>query len=234
MEFEHDSSPHEAERELDQRLEQLLKNVEIPVDFKTQLKQLPGSLATESPNAISSAISSATSVKPQSGRTLLGLVLAASLIGFGLFLAAYYSANPGNNDGGLAEKTKIAGQGGAVVAQVDPPTGDNESIETTPTVQQLLAELRQGQAKIDAAIEAAERAQLATQLPQNGDEQLSINFRFEQREIESIIAAMSEDYAIPLGMPAYKIKSRMAQVINTYPGTQGAEIARAYLERTKN
>ena len=84
---------------------------------------------------------------------------------------------------------------------------------------------------LEAQIHAIEMAQLEAKVLRM--EQAS-TYLIDQVEVESIIAAMSERYSIPLGMPEVKVKSRMAQVIQNFPGTRGAAMAQSYLEQTQN
>ena len=223
MEFEQEPT--------DQQLDKLLRDIAVPQDLKALLKQIPSQSQEESSDELGNGdnqmlptsdsanqlnqAAEATEENTNKSKTWLGLILAASLIGFGLFAASHYL--PSHNDAKPS------------VAKSDDKTPESEKslavVEPKLEIEDLEVQ------SLEAQIHAIEMAQLEAKVLRV--EQAS-TFSTDQDEVESIIAAMTEEYSIPLGVPEEKVKLGMTRVIQKFPGTQGASIAESYLEQTQN
>lgn len=200
----------------DEQLDQLLRDVAIPQNLKSRLSQI--SIQHERENSAVGSWYTTPEPKEKPMTSWMALALAASLIGVGLFVAFQFWPESGN---GGPEVVKIADEG---QPQVD---SDVPSAETDQHKIRL-AEFLKGQEQLDAALHAMEVAQMESQL---ANLEQSAPADLEQHEVESMIAAMSEEYSIPLGMPEGQVELRMAQVIERYPGTRGAQIAHEFLNQ---
>jgi len=204
MEFEQEPT--------DQQLDELLQDITVPQDLKALLKQIPSQSQEENSDRLDdnsgqmSPASDSTERNTTKSKTWIGLILAASLIGFGLFVASHYL--PNHND-----------------AKPSMANSDNKTIGSSKGLAASKLELELEQ------IHAIEMAQLEAKVLRV---EQAATFSMDQDEVESLIAAMTEEYSIPLGLPEAKVKSGMAQVIQKFPGTRGASIAESYLERTQN
>ena len=220
MEFEQEPT--------DEQLDGLLQDVAVPQDLKALLKQIPSQAQAKTDELVSDSTGqlnqkSATENNTARSKTWIGLMIAASLIGFGLFVAAGYLTNPNDVKTPIANSENKTTDPEKTIAAVE----DNES--ATQLVE-LETEDREVQ-MLEAQIRAIEMAQLEARVVRA---EQAATFQIDQNEVESIIAAMSEQYSVPLGMPEAKVKSRMAQVIQNFPGTRGAAMAHSYLEQSKN
>jgi len=213
MEFEQEPT--------DQQLDELLQDITVPQDLKALLKQIPSQSQEENSDRLDdnsgqmSPASDSTERNTTKSKTWIGLILAASLIGFGLFVASHYL--PNHND-----------------AKPSMANSDNKTIGSSKglAASKLELELEERELKsLKAQIHAIEMAQLEAKVLRV---EQAATFSMDQDEVESLIAAMTEEYSIPLGLPEAKVKSGMAQVIQKFPGTRGASIAESYLERTQN
>ena len=212
----------------DQQLDELLQDVAVPQDLKALLKQIPLQAQEEGGQVVSGLTSQQNQrAKPTqrnmaNPKTWVGLILAASVIGFGLFVASQKFSNPDVGKPSIANRDN----------KTTDPENSLAATENKKPAAQLELEIEDRELQIlEAQIHAIEIAQLEAQVLQV--EQAS-TYTTDQHEVESIIAAMSEQYSIPLGMPEVKVEIGMAQVIQNFPGTRGAAIAHSYLEQTKN
>ncbi len=197
----------------DEQLDELLRDIEVPQELNALLKAIPSQTIQETDGSDESVgLSDRRSSK---GKLWIGLVLVASLTGIGLFVASQFLPN---SDGGSPIATGHNGsvhpEQESVIEQVNDATNSLAEIEKLELLE------------IEAQIHAIEVARLESQLLRVESGPVEI----DQRELESMIAAMTEEYSIPLGMPEAKVKLRMTQVIQRYPGTRGAAIAESYLE----
>ena len=219
----------------DQQLDELLQDVAVPQDLKALLKQIPLQSEDENsdelgsggdrllpvpdsavPDSTAQQNRRATPIKENTtqSRTWIGLILAASLIGFGMFIASGYLPSHDDTESSIASDNKAP------------------ELETNLAVTEIKLKIEDLELQsLEAQIHAIEMAQLEAKLLRM--EQAS-TYPTDQVEVKSIIAAMSEQYSIPLGMPEVKVKSGMARVIQNFPGTQGAAMAQSYLEQTQN
>ena len=211
MEFENEPT--------DEQLEQLLRNVVIPPDLKSRLKQIP--IQPEPASSLVNLATTPQATKEESETPWMAFVLAASLIGLGLFIA--YQFWP-ESDLGRVPVVEIASHNQPKV-ESDSPMPESKEFENG------LAEFLKGQEQLEASLHALEVAQMEARLAKL---EQSAAVRLDQREVESMIAAMSEEYSIPLGMPEQQVKAKMAQVIERFPGTRGAEIALKFLKQENN
>lgn len=200
----------------DDQLDELLRDVVIPSDLKSRLKQI--SSETELDGADAGPTIARLESNNKSNTSWMVFVLAASLIGIGLFVAYQFWASV--EDGGV-QNQKIANIDVPIIEKTNEST---ESIE----FENSLAKFLEQQGELEATIHAIEVAQMKAQLAQL---EQSAAIQLDQREVESMIAAMSEEYSIPLGVPEKQVESKMALVVERYPGTRGAEIAHEYLKQ---
>ena len=222
MKFEQEPT----DQQLDQQLNKLLQDVDVPQDLNALLKQIPLQSQDEDGELASDSISQLNQRSKSKSKTWIGLILAASLIGFGLFVASGYLRNPNDVKPLIANSANINSkitEPNKSLAVVEEEKSETRSVE-------LEIEDREVQI-LEAQIHAIETVQLEAQVLRA---EQAVTFPTDQREVESLIAAMTEEYSIPLGMPEAKVKLAMAQVIQDFPGTQGASIAQSYLKRTQN
>ena len=237
MESEHEPT--------DQQLDELLQYVAVPQDLKALLKQIPSQSQTGSnelgngnrqmsaSDATEQLIQRTESTEQQAttkSKAWLGLIIAASLIGIGLFVASHYLPDRNGEEPSIAKSKDENAEN--EIKTTKPGTGLAVAKSNSSEARLLELERRDLEVQsLEAQIHAIETAQLKASLIRA--EQAS-SFTTDQNEVESLIAAMSEEYSIPLGMPEAKVKLGMAQVIQKFPGTQGASIAQSYLEQTQN
>ncbi len=197
----------------DDQLDKLLRDVEVPQDLNALLKAIPSQTIQQRDDSEDSVgLSDRRSSK---GKLWFGLVLVASLTGIGLFVASQFLPNSdGESPVAKGHQGSVHPEQGSIVGPVNDATNSLAEIENLELME------------IEAQIHAIEVAQLEAQLLRVESRPVEI----DQRELESMIAAMTEEYSIPLGMPEAKVKLRMVQVIQQYPGTRGAAIAESYLE----
>ena len=197
----------------DDQLDKLLRDVEVPQDLNALLKAIPSQTIQQRDDSEDSV--GLSDRRSRKGKLWFGLVLVASLTGIGLFVASQFLPN---SDGGSPVAKGHQGSVDPDQGSIDGPI--NDATNSLAEIENL--ELME----IEAQIHAIEVAQLEAQRLRVESRPVEI----AQRELESTIAAMTEEYSIPLGMPEAKVKLRMVQVIQRYPGTRGAAIAESYLE----
>ncbi len=215
------------QEKIDEQLNNMLRDIVIPSGLKSQLKKIPFQNVPAQPQSSDAEPIPIVVVSPSTDRSrtpLFTLVLAASLVGIGLFVASQYL--PDSDDGGNAIE-KIADN-------QQPNDNVDKGLPESPVPADLkngLAEFLSMVEQLESEIHAIEVAQMNAQL---ASLQQTATVQFNQREVESMIAAMTEEYSIPLGMPDTKVNSGMVQVIEQFPGTRGAEIAQRYLNQASN
>ncbi len=204
-------------RPTDEQLDQWLRNVVVPPELKSKLKQIQIQAAFRNSAGNSADVSSIGTPEAAKGSPVSwgAMAFAASLLGIGLYLAFAFWPNRSTRQEMAAVNT-------------EPKSEKRSMVPDSVELQNGLAALLAGQETLDRAIHEFEVAQLEAKLSRL---EQSATFQLNQREIESMIAAMSEEYAIPLGVPEQQVRSRMAQVIEQYPGTRGAEIAIGFLKQ---
>lgn len=205
-------------QQTNEQLDEQLRNIAIPPDLKSQLKQIPIQQVVSRPRT---AITFASRPWRIQATYWCSGVLAAGLISFGLFFASQYLRN---TKPGESSSSGIAARDLENNKTLDPVNGSelhrNELTEFLTEQEQLEIVIHQ--------IEIARMQSRLAQLNRITSSQL------DQREVESMIAAMSEKYSLELGISKIQVSSRMAQVIDRFPGTRGAKIAHEYLNQVNN
>lgn len=197
MNMEFDNEP------TDEQLDAMLRDVQVPADLKSRLKQIPelASPSEEVAAPLQQTSPAPTSLPQTSTKTpWLSYVLAASLIGIAGFVAAHL----------LLKGTNTTVD--PIAAQFDP------QFETQEQELQML----------EAEIQELEIARLESELLQL--ESLESN-RLSETEVESMILALAPEFTIPLGGNEADVRSEMARVIKEYPNTRGAVMAEKILSQ---
>ncbi|MEM7477233.1 MAG: hypothetical protein AAF483_19795 [Planctomycetota bacterium] len=205
--------PDKTRKNESDELADLLRQVDIPDDLKESLLEIP--LQSSSIDAQRKA-----DVSPgqSSLRLWLVMALAASFGAIGLF----FSTRKHSPESDLAHKVIKQGN-----------VGEHQGSDTAPADSSglgdlILAELERRNEEIDNHAAQVELQGLRDRLSGlEGNSVVSI----EQYEIESLIYAMSQEYAIPLGHSAVTVRQELTEVVNNYPNTLGALRASKTLKR---
>ena len=207
----------------DEQLDALLRDVSVPSDLKDSLRQIP-------PKHGIAGVTTDQKVerkthKSQNGRPATWMmVLAASLAAVAAFAGWQWYAGQNGNDAGMVAK----------IGQAD----SNDDAETIPNIvdddaeSKLLAELDQEIATLTTMLDQIEIQKMKQLLSQT--ETSRYETELANQDVQSLIIALSDQISLPLGGNSDSVESDMAQVIDKFPGSMGAEIAREYLSQINN
>ena len=201
----------EPDKELtDEQLDAMLRNVQVPSELKSRLKQIPKSVTLREEGVVPLASKLPTS-PPLPQTSWLSYALVAGLLGVAAFAAAKFLPSAPNN----VKPGQVASTNSNHVE------GNPNSNLLEPTPAQLSA--LDGELQIlEAEIQTLESARLESELLQL---ETRSNQRLSDNEVESMILALAPQYSIPLGGKEADVRSEMARVIRDYPNTRGAVLA---------
>lgn len=214
----------------DEQLDELLRDIDVPQDLKSVLKQIPSSDGLDDGKVGLKDGASNAEEEPTWTGALLGLILAASLIGVGLFIGSASLPETDKDSPVAKSPTTEVEKNGDELKNGDEPEPKSAVRPTNVGLAQSEIDAREIR-QLEAQIHAIKIAQMEAEL---FEIERTTAVQVDQREVESVIAAVAEQYSVPLGMPEAKAKSRMAQVIEQFPGTRGAEMAQSYLEQEQD
>ncbi|MEM7455918.1 MAG: hypothetical protein AAF456_16325 [Planctomycetota bacterium] len=212
----------------DEKLEELLRDVDVPDDLAASLRGIPEQHAIEH----------AATVRARNGEQGLWplLILAAGIAGIVLSVVWQHS-------GILDDLSSIASFSAPEDVITEPVI---ESVETPPTVQvepvpavetnetllaaqsqsdKVLAEIASLQAEIDAQVAQMKTDQMRSELARIQ----SLAQPISNRDTDSMIRALADQTRISAGGDLEQVSSDMALVIEKYPGSRGAAIATGFL-----
>ena len=95
--------------------------------------------------------------------------------------------------------------------------------------QRLLAELSASAAQIDQVILQMKIQQMELRLAKLNHKQRYRSSGIQQREATSLVLALSDESAIRLGANRSSVQMHLNYVVEQFPGTRGAELARKIL-----
>lgn len=197
----------------DEQLDALLRNVSVPADMKDSLRQIPQ--LTDEPQDTTDNKNEPKRNSSSNGHSVTWMmVLAASLAALAAF--AGWQMYSGQN----------ASDEPAMAVEIDRSTTNTEGEDSLE-----LAELDQEISTLTAMLAQIEIQKMEQQL---SNTETRYEAELANREVQSIIIAVADQTSLPLGGDSESVKSDMAQVIKTFPGSMGAEIARKYLEHLNN
>lgn len=200
----------------DEQLDAMLREVQVPSELKSRLRQIPDSATRHQEGAM--PVERTLPSSPQPFQTpWLSYVLVASLLGVAAFVAAkFLPSNPNNPDRGQIASTSTN--------RIEKNRISNMPEPTTAKLNEQDRELQM----LEAEIQALEIARLESELLQL--ETLG-NQRLSNNEVESMILALAPEYSIPLGGKKADVRSEMARVLKEYPNTRGAVLAAKILNQ---
>ena len=196
----------------DEQLDALLRDVSVPSDLKDSLRQI-SQMTDESQDAIENKNEPKKNSSPNGSSVTWMLVLAASLAAVAAFAGwQWYSGQNANDAPGM-------------VVEMDRSNSNNDEQPIK------LAELDQEISAVTAMLAQIEIQKMEQRLFHS---ETRYESELANREVQSIIVAIADQISLPLGGDSESVKSDMAQVIKTFPGSKGAEIAREYLDLINN
>ena len=196
----------------DEQLDAMLRDVQIPADLKSRLKQIPDSLPSTEQQTIRSP------ARTSSKAPWFSYLLAASLLAAATFATTRFLSK--NNRPAAPESvatTAIPGPENDLISK-DLMIADSNS-ESNAQDQQLQ--------KLQAEIQELEIARLESELLRL---QSLDNARLSQHEVESVIMALAPEHSINLGGKESYVRSELARVQTQYPNTRGAALAGKILQ----
>ncbi len=203
---------------VDQQLDELLRDVEMPASLKSDLQKIASSMPDQSiPKKFNG-------VEPDSKIWLRRLafisVLAASL--FAVAALIWFDWETGDPAGRTAGKT--------IKNEKDKSSTDIAKNRTT-AVQNRLAQLSESRRALQAQIDSNEIAQLEDRLDTLNRQSSQ---RLDAEEVQSLVLVLVPEYSLPLGRESSEVKAEVTSIVERYPGTRGAKIAKQILERMNN
>lgn len=213
----------------DEKLESLLRDIKIPADLKSKLKSIP-ELESEHHKTSKHETSKQSNWKILTLFVLAALLLISAMIAF-QFAGPADGLKPVVQKDGSEAKKKME-----LENQSQPKISANETNDAEPQIRNELDLLKLQQEKLEAEIHLLEMAKLTAQIENvelNSDSH-SDYVSLEQREMESMALALSEQISVPFGGSVEGSKARLATVKDQYPGTQGATIAQTLIDKFDN
>lgn len=191
----------------DEQLDAMLRDVQIPADLKSRLKQIPDSLPSTEQQTIRSP------ARTSSKAPWLSYLLAASLLAAATFATTRF----------LSKNNRPAAPESVATTAIPGPENDlmiaDSNSESNAQDQQLQ--------KLQAEIQELEIARLESELLRL---QSLDNARLSQHEVESVIMALAPEHSINLGGKESYVRSELARVQTQYPNTRGAALAGKILQ----
>ena len=213
---------------IDQRLDELLKDVVTPPGLKDQLNKIPAQVVDRSTEK-SDLTDSRQKVWMQ--RLMVASFLAASIVGVAVMIFANLDFNP---KGFQSKNNRKSEKDTRVNTDSLKPDRDKQKTNTEPAIakiQQQLERISDLRKAYESEVSDLELAQLNQQL--DSLNRKSVN-RLSSEEVESIVLAMTPETSLPLGRETDEVRLEMASVIKQYRGTKGAAIAERILEQISN
>ena len=186
----------------DEQIDALLRNVSVPADLKVSLRQIPR-LTDESQDTIDNKNEPKRNSSPNVYTVTWMMVLAASLAALTAFAGwQIYSGQNANDEP-------------AMVVEINRSTTNTEGEDSLE-----LAELDQEISTLTAMLAQIEIQKMEQQL---SNTETRYEAELANHEIQSIIVALADQTSLPLGGDSESVKSDMAQVIKTFPGSMRRE-----------
>jgi len=187
----------------DDQLDGLLREVYVPADLKAELLSVADEPSVTKPSHTSSKLQ------------LWHVVLAACLAGVAAFGSWYFWTNDSSGTARMPSGT---------IAK-----SDSTENQTPPTAEMLLAEMEALQTQFDHVLATAELEKLEASL---AEFDTSRNVSLSRDEVLAITYAVADQTAVQLGSPRESTTEDMQFVIESFPNTRGAKIAREFIEQT--
>ncbi len=197
-----DSESNEPHEITDEQLDALLREVHVPADLKQDLLSIADVDLMVQP-------------KPVSNTSTMGRwwVLAASVAAVALFAVSFFWAENGTLDPG--------------VATVQPET--KSKTESTMEAERLLAEMKQQQNEFNRLLAQSKLDRIERSLDQLSSSQESI---WADDEMISTVIAIADQTPVLLGGSPKAAIVDMEKVVQQWPHTRGATIAREFIQQT--
>ncbi len=206
----------------DERLDELLGDVQIPEALKDKLLAIPTQHPVSTPQTQTD-----DSVGVRTGVWLLAL--AAVLLGVALFLAPQFFTSQDNAQDSVAVEPNNDGQRDPSVVSNDGKK-PSETIDVA-TIEKELEALRLRKASLLTQLEDYESTlELQTKLNRINVE----SQRVSEIEAQSLIHAIADQTVVEFGGSLETLQRNMVSVTKQFPDTRGETIARSVIQKAQN
>lgn len=235
----------------DSTLDDLIRDVNVPVELKDELKKLSASHTTAVPIAKEPGKDGARSAtkselpKRKTGsarerhgfRAVIALAAALTVLGLGWFAANRWSANPAETAAGSRNELDSSEPTGdrQLENNLDSEGHESPALENLDSAE-LTASFESNQDQLEFLLEKLKQQNLSKQ--RSGSVARTParygNSKYDPVEMDSVILALADQSQLAFGGSIQSVQSDMKNVIDRYAGSAGEEYAKQFLIQVKH